>query len=83
MSELFNCLEATRLISKGQHVELSLADTTVLNMHMAMCNCCQGFKKDLDFVKEKLSQINQGQNYNLDPLVKEDLNQKVLIELNK
>jgi hypothetical protein len=83
MSELFNCLEATRLISKGQHVKLSLADTTALNNHMVMCGCCQGFKKDLDFVKEKLSQINQGQNYNLDPLVKEDLTQKVLTELNK
>ena len=81
MSELFNCLEATRLISKGQHVQLSLSETTLLNNHIVLCGCFQGFKKDLEFVKEKLSQNNQ--NYTLDPLVKEDISQKILSELEK
>jgi hypothetical protein len=81
MSQLFNCLEATRLISKGQHVQLSLSETTLLNNHIVLCGCCQGFKKDLEFVKEKLSETNQ--NYTLDPLVKEEISQKILSELEK
>jgi len=83
MSILYNCLEATRLISKGQHVKLSLKDRLTLNMHIAMCNCCKSFQKDMNFLKEKISQMDDNQTHQLDPKVKENMSQKLIIALNK
>ena len=83
MKVTFSCLEATRLISKRQHVKLSVKDTLTLKMHMAICNCCNAFEKDINIIKEKISEIDEHDTHLLDPLVKEDISKKITSELNK
>ena len=83
MKVTFSCLEATRLISKRQHVKLSVKDTLTLKMHITICNCCGAFEKDLNLIKEKISQMDDHQTHSLDPKVKEDIYEKVKKELGK
>lgn len=83
MSVLFNCLAATRLISKSQHQKLSALDNLALNTHMALCKYCKSFQKDLEYVKLKLSDIDDEQIYLMNENYKAELTKKVLDELNK
>jgi hypothetical protein len=83
MSALTNCLKATRLISKSQHQKLSVLDGLALNAHMAMCKYCKSFQKDLEYVKVKLSEIDQEEVYLMNENYKKELTQKVLEELKK
>jgi hypothetical protein len=83
MSALTNCLEATRLISKSQHQKLKLLDNLALNAHMVLCKYCKSFQKDLEYVKVKLSEIDQEEVYLMNENYKKELTQKVLKELEK
>nr|MBC7611350.1 hypothetical protein [Pseudopedobacter sp.] len=83
MSTLTNCLEATRLISKSQHQKLTLLDGIALNTHIVLCKYCKSFQKDLEYVKVKLSEIDQEEIYLMNENYKKELVQKVLEALEK
>jgi hypothetical protein len=83
MNVLFNCLAATRLISKSQHQKLKLLDSMALNAHLVLCKYCKSFQKDLQYVKAKLSEIDQDEVYLMNENYKKELTQKVLEELKK
>lgn len=83
MSVLFNCLEATRLISKGQHQKLSTYQQLSLNFHLSMCKYCKSFQKDLDYVKDQLAQIDEEKVFHLNENFKTDLKKKILEEISK
>lgn len=83
MSVLFNCLEATRLISKSQHQKLGTYDQLSLSTHMVLCKYCKSFQKDLDYVKMKLSEIEDEEVYLMNENYKKELTKKVLKELRK
>lgn len=81
---LYNCLAASRLVSKGQHKTLNVKDTLTLKLHLAFCKCCQSFQADLDFVKGTLLEIDEkGEKYFLNPNFKNQLQKIVLREINK
>ncbi|MEO5911662.1 MAG: hypothetical protein ABIP95_12285 [Pelobium sp.] len=83
MSVLFNCLAATKLISKSQHQKLGTYDQLSLNAHLVLCKYCKSFQKDLDYVKMKLSEIDNEEVYLMNENYKKELTQKVLEELGK
>lgn len=81
---LYNCLAATRLVSKGQHKPLNIKDSLSLKFHLAFCKCCQSFQADLDFVKENLIDLDEsGEKYFLKESYKKELQKIVLAEINK
>lgn len=83
MSVLFNCREATKLISKSQHQKLSTYDQLSLNFHMSLCKYCKSFQKDLNYVKQRLTLIDEQEMYQLSENYKAELTKKILDELNK
>lgn len=82
MSALFNCLAATRLISKAQHQKLNLMDKYALKTHIVLCKYCNSFKVDLDYIKIKLTDIDKHKTYTLSEDFKIALNIKINQELN-
>ncbi len=82
MNVLFNCLAATRLISKSQHQKLSTLDSVTLGVHVSMCKYCKSFQKDLDFVQVQLLKIEQEEGTMLNKTYKKELAQTVLEAIN-
>ena len=83
MNVLFNCLAATRLISKSQHKKLGNYDRLSLNFHVTLCKYCKSFQRDLEYVKLQLQQIDQTEECFLNEDFKKELTLKILEELKK
>ena len=52
-----NCKEASRLISQGLDREMTVADRISLRMHLAVCDACNKFKAQLEFVRRAVSAL--------------------------
>lgn len=48
-----------------------------------MCKYCKSFQKDLDYVKEQLTQIDEEKVFHLNESFKTDLKKKILEEIAK
>jgi hypothetical protein len=83
MNIIQNCLAATKLISKGQHVKLNTYDRLSLSVHLVFCKYCKSFEKDMEYVKKELHQLNKEENHFLSSKFKKELNEIVLAELKK
>lgn len=49
---MLKCKEATHLISEAQDRQLSFAERAGLTMHLAICNGCRNFRRQMDFLRE-------------------------------
>lgn len=49
---MLNCKEVTHLLSEAQDRKLTLGERLPLRMHLAICQGCRNFGKQLDFLRE-------------------------------
>lgn len=47
-----NCLEATRALSEAQERELALGEQVPLQVHLALCQSCRDFGRQVRFLRE-------------------------------
>lgn len=48
---MLNCKEVTHLLSEAQDRKLTLTERLPLRVHLAMCQGCRNFSKQLDFLR--------------------------------
>lgn len=48
---MLNCKEASRLMSEAQDRPLGLAEKLHLEMHLALCQGCRNFRRQMDFLR--------------------------------
>jgi predicted anti-sigma-YlaC factor YlaD len=56
---MISCEKASMLISKSQDQDLTFQEKVNLQMHLAGCKFCRRYKKDVDFLTEKLTSYRQ------------------------
>lgn len=49
---MLKCKEATHLMSEAQDRKLSFAERAGLTMHLALCNGCRNFRRQMGFLRE-------------------------------
>jgi len=49
-----SCRDATRLISEGMDRRLSLAESLLLRLHVAICDACTRFTHQVKFLRQAL-----------------------------
>ena len=80
---MYNCLAATRLLSKAQHKELNSLEKLTVNFHLIFCDSCKSFKSDINYLKLKLSHLDESDNFVLKEDYKKELQRIVLAEINE
>ena len=48
---MLSCKDVTHKLSEAQDRELSLSERLQLEMHLAMCQGCRNFKKQMGFLR--------------------------------
>jgi predicted anti-sigma-YlaC factor YlaD len=48
---MLSCKDVTHLLSDGQDRKLTLSERLSLEMHLAMCQGCSNFKKQMGFLR--------------------------------
>lgn len=48
---MLTCKEATRLMSEAQDRKLGVAERLQIELHLAICNGCRNFRRQLDFLR--------------------------------
>jgi len=48
---MLSCREVTRLVSQGLDRRLGLAERVRLRLHLAICDGCANFKRQMDFLR--------------------------------
>lgn len=48
---MLSCKQVARLVSQGLDRELGFADRVRLRVHLAICEGCTNFKKQMDFLR--------------------------------
>ena len=51
------CKEATQLVSQGLDRELSGWERLRLRVHLAICDGCTNFKKQMDFLRRAMREL--------------------------
>lgn len=54
MAIRLSCRDATRLISEGMDRDLSFAEKLVLRLHVAICDACKRFTRQVNFMRQAL-----------------------------
>ncbi|HYT98325.1 MAG TPA: zf-HC2 domain-containing protein [Casimicrobiaceae bacterium] len=54
LGHLLSCKDATRVVSQGQDRPLSAFERWKLRMHLAVCEKCTRFERQLRFMREAL-----------------------------
>lgn len=49
---MLKCKEATHLMSEAQDRQLSFGERARLQIHLAMCDGCRNFRRQMDFLRE-------------------------------
>jgi hypothetical protein len=49
---MLNCKQVNRLLSEGQDRSLTLREKLPLRLHLAMCEGCRSYGKQLDFLRQ-------------------------------
>ena len=52
------CKEATRLISQGLDRELGLWDRLRLRIHLAICDACSAFARQMDLLRRAIQRLS-------------------------
>jgi hypothetical protein len=48
---MLNCKQASHLLSEAQDRKLDLRERLPLRLHLAMCEGCSNFRKQMDFLR--------------------------------
>jgi len=54
---MLSCKEASRLVSEGLDRRLPLGRRVALRVHLAICDGCTNFKKQMDFLRRAVRQL--------------------------
>ncbi len=54
---MLSCKEASRLVSEGLDRDLGLLARARLRLHLAICEGCTNFKKQMDFLRRALREL--------------------------
>ena len=54
---MLSCKQVARLVSQGLDRELGFADRLRLRVHLAICDGCTNFSKQLAFVREAMARL--------------------------
>ena len=54
---MLSCKQVTRLVSQGLDRELGFADRVRLRVHLAICDGCTNFSKQMHFLRKALSRL--------------------------
>jgi hypothetical protein len=52
-----NCREASRLVSQGLDRNLGFGERLALRVHLRICDGCDNFKKQVDFLRRTVKQL--------------------------
>jgi len=54
---MLSCKEATRLVSEGLDRRLGLAERLGLRLHLAICDGCSNFKKQVGLLRRAIQRL--------------------------
>jgi hypothetical protein len=54
---ILSCKEVSRIVSQGLDRRLSLFERLRLRLHLAICEGCTNFKKQMDFLRRALREL--------------------------
>ena len=54
---ILTCKEATRLVSQGLDRKLGLGERLMLRVHLAICDGCTNFNKQIDFLRAAVARL--------------------------
>jgi hypothetical protein len=54
---ILNCKEATRLVSQGLDRRLGFAERVALRLHLAICDGCTNFRKQVQFLRRAVQRL--------------------------
>jgi hypothetical protein len=52
-----SCKEATQLVSQGLDRRLGLLERVALRLHLAICNGCRNFSRQMRLVRKAMKQL--------------------------
>ena len=56
---MLSCKEVTRMVSQGLDRELGFGERVRLRVHLAICNGCTNFRKQLDLLRQAVERLGQ------------------------
>jgi predicted anti-sigma-YlaC factor YlaD len=54
---MLSCKEATHLVSQGLDRRLGLGERVALRLHLAICDGCSNFKKQVAFLRKAMRRL--------------------------
>ena len=54
---MLSCKEVSRLVSQGLDRRLGFTERLRLRVHLAICDGCTNFKKQMDFLRKAVKQL--------------------------
>ena len=54
---MLSCKEASHLVSEGLDRDLGFFERVRLRLHLAICDGCTNFKKQMDFLRRALREL--------------------------
>jgi predicted anti-sigma-YlaC factor YlaD len=54
---MLSCKQVSRLVSQGLDRELGFADRVRLRVHLAICDGCTNFTKQMDFLRRAVREL--------------------------
>jgi len=54
---ILSCKEASHLVSQGLDRRLGLAERLALRLHLAICNGCSNFSKQVEFLRKAMRRL--------------------------
>jgi hypothetical protein len=54
---MLTCKEVSRLVSQGLDRRLGWSERLTLRLHLAICDGCTNFKKQMDFLRRALREL--------------------------
>jgi len=56
---MLSCQEVTRRVSQGLDRKLGFAERVRLRVHLAICDGCTNFRKQMDFLRRAVERLGQ------------------------
>ncbi len=57
---MLSCKEATQLVSQGLDRRLKLWERFTLRVHLAICDGCTNFKRQMEFLRRAMKKLESG-----------------------
>jgi hypothetical protein len=54
---MLSCKEVTRMVSQGLDRRLGVFERLRLRVHLAICDGCTNFKKQMDFLRQAVARL--------------------------